>query len=50
MSGGIGGRFFGPVAAGRSGNIGPAEIAGSFSLLDGATKASTVGGFIGRRQ
>lgn len=50
MNGGIGGRFFGPVAAGRSGNIGPAEIAGSFSLLNSTTKASTVGGFIGRRQ
>ncbi len=50
MTGGIGGRFFGPVAAGRSGNIGPAEIAGSFSLLNATSKASTVGGFIGRRQ
>ncbi len=50
MRGGIGGRFFGPVAAGRSGNIGPAEIAGSFSLLDSTSKASTIGGFIGRRQ
>ncbi len=50
MTGGIGGRFFGPVAAGRSGNVGPAEIAGSFSLLNSTTKASTVGGFIARRQ
>jgi hypothetical protein len=49
MTGGIGGRFFGTVAQGRTG-LGPAEIAGSFSLINNTSKASTVGGFIGRRQ
>lgn len=53
LKGGIGGRLFGPITAGRSGNVGPAEIAGSFSLLQdtpNASKAATVGGFVGRIQ
>lgn len=50
LTGGIGGRFFGPVGQGRSGNTGPAEIAGSFTLKNATSKATTIGGFIGRRQ
>lgn len=40
MSGGVGGRFFGPAAA---------EIAGTFTFKDATTRAATVGGFIARR-
>ncbi|HXD07835.1 MAG TPA: hypothetical protein VN680_17535 [Burkholderiaceae bacterium] len=49
LVGGVGGRFFGPVAAGKSGT-GPQEIAGTFSMKNATTNVSSVGGFIGRRQ
>ena len=51
LSGGLGGRLFGPVGQGPfTANQGPAEIAGSFTLKNATTKAATIGGFIGRRQ
>lgn len=40
MSGGLGGRFFGPAAA---------EIGGTFTLQNTTTKAAVLGGFIARR-
>ncbi|HYC42779.1 MAG TPA: DUF4214 domain-containing protein [Noviherbaspirillum sp.] len=49
FSGGLGGRFFGPVGAGGSGT-GPAEIAGTLSLSSRTDGTSMIGGFIGRRQ
>jgi hypothetical protein len=49
LSGGLSGRFFGPVVAGGSG-AGPAEIGGAFSLSNATTKAAAVGGFIARKQ
>ncbi|HJV87610.1 MAG TPA: hypothetical protein VJ698_19230 [Noviherbaspirillum sp.] len=50
LSGGLGGRFFGPVVTTGNSGAGPAEIGGSFSLSNGATKAAVVGGFIARKQ
>lgn len=45
MSGGVSGRFFGPVS-----NTAPPEIAGALSLSNGTSGATMVGGFIARRQ
>lgn len=51
LTGGLGGRLFGPVGQGPfTANQGPAEIAGSFTLKNATSKAATIGGFIGRRQ
>ncbi len=50
LSGGLGGRFFGPVVTTGNSGAGPAEIGGSFSLSNGTTKAAVVGGFIARKQ
>jgi hypothetical protein len=51
LTGGLGGRLFGPVGQGPfTTNQGPAEIAGSFTLKNSTSKAATIGGFIGRRQ
>jgi len=50
MSGGIGGRYFGPVRATGSGGTGPAEIGGAFTLYSSASGATAIGGFIARKQ
>jgi hypothetical protein len=50
LSGGLSGRYFGPVVTAGSSGTGPAEIGGSFSLSNSATGAAVVGGFIGRKQ
>ncbi|HEY8605750.1 MAG TPA: hypothetical protein VIM12_01390 [Noviherbaspirillum sp.] len=47
LSGGIGGRLFGPVAGGGAGT-GPAEAAGTFTLSGGGVTA--IGGFLARKQ
>ncbi|MBL8287863.1 MAG: tandem-95 repeat protein [Rubrivivax sp.] len=49
LSGGVGGRLFGPVAGGGSGT-GPAEIGGTFQLFSAGSNALAVGGFIARKQ
>jgi hypothetical protein len=49
LSGGLGGRLFGPVAAGGSGTA-PAEIGGAFALTNAGTGAIAIGGFIARKQ
>lgn len=50
LSGGIGGRYFGPVVSSGTSGAGPAEIGGTFSLFNSGTGATAVGGFIGRKQ
>jgi len=50
LSGGIGGRYFGPVVSAGTRGAGPAEIGGTFSLFNSSTRATAVGGFIGRKQ
>jgi hypothetical protein len=49
MSGGLSGRFFGPIVAGGTGS-GPIEIGGVFALSNAGTKAAVVAGFIARKQ
>ena len=49
LSGGVGGRLFGPVVAGGSGT-GPSEVGGAFSLSNSSTGAAVVAGFIARKQ
>jgi hypothetical protein len=49
LTGGIGGRFFGPVVTTGTSGAGPAEIAGSLSMSN-ATGAVVLGGFIARKQ
>jgi hypothetical protein len=48
LSGGLGGRLFGPVSAGTGGN-GPAEVGGTFALQNATSGAAFIGGFIARR-
>lgn len=50
LTGGIGGRYFGPVVSTGSSGAGPAELGGTFSLSNATTGAAVVGGFIGRKQ
>ncbi|WP_158597855.1 hypothetical protein [Noviherbaspirillum saxi] len=45
LSGGVGGRYFGPVAGG-----GPAEVGGTFQLSNAGTGQFAIGGFLGRKQ
>lgn len=45
MTGGISGRYFGPVTAGGSGAA-PAEVGGAFSMANPTTGAVVVGGYI----
>ncbi len=45
LTGGVSGRFFGPVANG-AGGTGPAEIGGAFSLSAAASGQTLIGGFI----
>jgi hypothetical protein len=45
MTGGVSGRYFGPVSAG-AGGTGPAELGGAFSMQNTTTGAAVVGGFI----
>jgi hypothetical protein len=49
LRGGLGGRFFGPVAAGGTGT-GPAEVGFTFKISDPATGASALAGFVGRKR
>lgn len=49
FTGGLSGRFFGPVATSAAG-VGPAEIAGTLTLTNAATGTTMIGGFIGRKQ
>ena len=49
MSGGLSGRFFGPVVAGGNGT-GPIELGGAVSLSNSSTKQASVAGFIVRKQ
>ncbi len=48
LSGALSGRFFGPVAAGGSGNA-PAELAGAFRLLAANNGPVAIGGFLLRK-
>lgn len=48
LSGGIGGRFFGPVSAGGSGT-GPAEMGGNFQLQSANQGPVSIGGFLLRK-
>jgi hypothetical protein len=50
LSGGLSGRYFGPVIASGSGGTGPAELGGAFTLSNASTGATAVGGFIARKQ
>ena len=45
LSGGIGGRFFGPVSDGGSGK-GPAELGGNFQLQSASQGPVSIGGFL----
>jgi hypothetical protein len=47
FTGGLGGRYFGPVVSTGTSGPGPAEIAGTLRLSNAATGAAVVGGFIG---
>jgi hypothetical protein len=49
LTGGISGRWFGPVVAGGSG-AGPAELGGAFTLANAGTGQTAIGGFIARKQ
>ncbi|RJG05233.1 hypothetical protein D3870_03660 [Noviherbaspirillum cavernae] len=50
LTGGLGGRYFGPVVATGSSGNGPQEIGGAFSLSNASTAQVVVGGFIARKQ
>jgi hypothetical protein len=50
FSGGLSGRYFGPVAGTGANGRGPAEIGGTFTLSNPTTHAIALGGFIGRKQ
>ncbi len=50
LTGGLGGRYFGPVVSTGSSGAGPAELGGSFSLSNATTGAAVVGGFIASKQ
>ena len=49
FSGGLSGRFFGPVSSTGSG-VGPTEIAGTLTLTSQTDGSTLIGGFIGRKQ
>lgn len=49
LSGGVSGRYFGPVVAQGTGGNGPIEVAGAFQLSNQTTGAAAVGGFIARK-
>jgi hypothetical protein len=46
MTGGVSGRYFGPIVAGGTKEAGPAELGGAFSMSNSSTGAAVVGGFI----
>ena len=50
LTGGLSGRYFGPVVSTGTGGTGPAEIGGTFRLSNAATGAAFIGGFIGRKK
>lgn len=49
VTGGVSGRFYGPVVSTGTSGAGPAEIGGAFRMSDTAGVA-IIGGFIGRKQ
>jgi len=49
LTGGVGGRLFGPIVTTGTSGSGPAEIAGAFRM-SAASGAAMIGGFIGRKQ
>jgi hypothetical protein len=49
MQGGLGARFFGPLVAGGTGGIGPAEIGGTFHAVGETDGSMLLGGFIARK-
>jgi hypothetical protein len=49
LTGGLSGRYFGPIVTTGASGAGPAEIGGAFSLSN-ATGGAVVAGFIGRKQ
>lgn len=49
LSGGVGGRYFGPVVTGGNG-AGPTEVGGIFSMSSASTGQVFIGGFVGRKQ
>lgn len=50
FTGGLGGRFFGPIVATGTGGVGPEEIAGTLTLTNASSGTTMIGGFIGRKQ
>ncbi len=50
LTGGLSGRYFGPVVAPGTATAGPAELAGALQLSNSATGATVVGGFIAKKQ
>lgn len=50
LTGGLSGRYFGPVVNTGSSGAGPAELGGSFSLSNTTTGAAVVAGFIARKE
>jgi hypothetical protein len=49
LSGGVGGRYFGPVVSTGTSGAGPAEIGGAFRMSN-ASGVAIIGGFIARKQ
>jgi len=50
LSGGLSGRYFGPMIATGSHNASPAEMGGAFWLTNATTGATAIGGFIASKQ
>ncbi|WP_168798625.1 DUF4214 domain-containing protein [Herbaspirillum sp. ST 5-3] len=50
FTGGLSGRFFGPLVSTGTSGVGPAEIGGALTLTSASTSAAMIGGFIGWKQ
>jgi hypothetical protein len=50
MTGGVGGRYFGPVVTAGTSGEGPTELGGAFSMSNSATGQAVIGGFITLKQ
>lgn len=50
LTGGLSGRYFGPVVPAGAPGAGPAEVAGAMQLSDPGTGAIVVGGFIAKKE
>jgi hypothetical protein len=50
LTGGLSGRHFGPIVSAGTSGQGSAEVGGTFSLSNSATRAAVIGGFIARKQ